>query len=161
MVVTYSTPTVTDNCGVNTVFLLSGLASGSVFPQGVTTNIWRATDNSGLSQTCAFSVTVNCGTGPHIFQVLETWEASERRLGLHLSPNPATSQVQIFTENMGEGGSELRVLDAQGRLMWQQKMAARQQQVSLDLGERWESGLYLVMLRSGGNVAIKRLAVQR
>jgi len=57
-VVTYPTPTATDNCSVASVTLLGGLPSGSVFPVGVTTNTWRATDPSGNTRTCSFTVTV-------------------------------------------------------------------------------------------------------
>lgn len=39
--------------------LTSGLASGSFFPVGVTTNVWTATDGSGNTSTCSFTVTVN------------------------------------------------------------------------------------------------------
>ncbi len=63
-VVTYTNPAATDNCGIASNILLSGLASGANFSQGVTTNVWRATDNNGLTKTCAFTVTVACGTAP-------------------------------------------------------------------------------------------------
>jgi hypothetical protein len=62
--VVYTTPTATDNCALLSLYLQSGLASYSTFPQGVTTNIWRATDDSGVTKTCVFTVTVACGTGP-------------------------------------------------------------------------------------------------
>ncbi|MBL7809642.1 MAG: HYR domain-containing protein [Saprospiraceae bacterium] len=64
--VTYSTPTGSDNCGLASIILQSGLASGSFFPVGITNNVWRATDLGGRTSTCAFSVTVNDGTPPVI-----------------------------------------------------------------------------------------------
>lgn len=48
----------TDNCPGVAISLLSGLASGSVFPVGVTTNVWMATDASGNTSTCSFTVNV-------------------------------------------------------------------------------------------------------
>jgi hypothetical protein len=48
----------TDNCGVVTTNQLAGLASGSLFPVGVTTNTFRAADASGNSSQCTFTVTV-------------------------------------------------------------------------------------------------------
>jgi hypothetical protein len=57
-VVNYTTPTYADNCAGGSISLLSGLASGSVFPTGTTTVTWRAFDNSANSNTCAFTVTV-------------------------------------------------------------------------------------------------------
>ncbi len=57
-VVNYTTPTYSDNCTGGSISLFSGLASGSVFPTGSSTVIWRAFDNSANSNTCSFMVTV-------------------------------------------------------------------------------------------------------
>ncbi|SEB07770.1 HYR domain-containing protein, partial [Flavobacterium gillisiae] len=56
--VTY-TVTSADNCAGQTVAQTAGLASGSVFPIGVTTNTFVVTDASGNTATCSFDVTVN------------------------------------------------------------------------------------------------------
>jgi len=59
-VVTYAAPTASDNCtALPTVTIHSGPASGSVFPKGVSTVAWKATDEAGLTKTCTFRVTVN------------------------------------------------------------------------------------------------------
>src|SRR5690606_973018 len=64
-VVTFAMPTATDNCDQSpTVTQIAGLASGSVFPVGVTTNTFVATDNSGNSDTCSFTVTVEDTEAP-------------------------------------------------------------------------------------------------
>jgi hypothetical protein len=55
-----------DNCTAPSLTQTSGLASGSAFPVGVTTNIWRATDASNNTRTCSFTVTVNDITIPNI-----------------------------------------------------------------------------------------------
>ena len=58
--VTYTLPTATTTCaGGASVSLLSGLASGSVFPSGTSTVVYQATNNCGQSTTCSFVVTVN------------------------------------------------------------------------------------------------------
>jgi hypothetical protein len=58
-VVTYSTPTATDNCGVQSVTRNAGsLASGSVFPIGTSTVTHTATDIYGNTSSCSFTVTV-------------------------------------------------------------------------------------------------------
>lgn len=54
----YNNPTATDNCIVNSVSLVSGLPSGSTFPLGVSTVTYAATDVSGNSVTCSFTVSV-------------------------------------------------------------------------------------------------------
>src|SRR6185503_10844336 len=58
--------TSSDNCPGQTVAQLSGLASGSSFPIGTTTNSFRVTDASGNTATCSFSVTVNDNQAPTI-----------------------------------------------------------------------------------------------
>ncbi|MBL0027319.1 MAG: HYR domain-containing protein [Saprospiraceae bacterium] len=64
-VVTYTTPVGSDNCGGAITIRTAGLASGSVFPIGVTTVTHRVTDASGNSTSCSFNVTVT-GTAPGI-----------------------------------------------------------------------------------------------
>ncbi|MBK9018441.1 MAG: HYR domain-containing protein [Saprospiraceae bacterium] len=58
--VNYPLPTYTDNCleaaGI-TPFLISGLPSGSIFPNGITTVTYAILTPSGI-QTCSFTVTV-------------------------------------------------------------------------------------------------------
>ncbi|WP_192822067.1 HYR domain-containing protein [Rufibacter sp. LB8] len=62
--VTYVTPVATDNCEVSTV-QTAGLASGSVFPVGTTTNTFVATDASGNISTISFKVTVTDKQAPY------------------------------------------------------------------------------------------------
>lgn len=57
-VVSYVAPTGTDNCAGASTTQIAGLASGSVFPVGTTTNTFKVTDAAGLSTTCSFTVTV-------------------------------------------------------------------------------------------------------
>ena len=49
----------TDNCPGETVIQTSGLASGSAFPIGITTNTFELTDAHGNMATCSFTITVN------------------------------------------------------------------------------------------------------
>ncbi|HRI58588.1 MAG TPA: HYR domain-containing protein [Saprospiraceae bacterium] len=58
-IVTFPTPTFSDNCPGATIMQIAGLASGAFFPKGVTTNIFKVTDASGNTATCSFTVTVN------------------------------------------------------------------------------------------------------
>jgi hypothetical protein len=62
------TVTAADNCPGVTTALQSGLASGSAFPLGVNTVTWRATDASGNTAQCSFTVTVLDGQLPVISQ---------------------------------------------------------------------------------------------
>jgi hypothetical protein len=57
-IATYSTPTATDNCAVQSVVRTAGGAGGSVFPIGTTTVTHTATDIYGNTASCSFTVTV-------------------------------------------------------------------------------------------------------
>jgi hypothetical protein len=56
-VVSWSGPTITDNCPG--LVVTSTHNSGDVFPKGTTTVTYTATDESGNTSTCSFTVTVN------------------------------------------------------------------------------------------------------
>ena len=64
--VTYTTPSATDNCSGVAVARIAGPASGAFFGVGTTTVTHRATDSSGNTATCSFTVTVNDNTNPTI-----------------------------------------------------------------------------------------------
>jgi hypothetical protein len=57
-VVTYSTPTASDNCGAVTVTRILGSASGSTFPVGTSTILYEAEDQVANTKECSFTVTV-------------------------------------------------------------------------------------------------------
>jgi hypothetical protein len=57
MIAAYQAPTLISNCSGN-LTRTSGLASGSLFPIGITQVCYLATDNCGGSKTCCFDVTV-------------------------------------------------------------------------------------------------------
>ena len=56
----YVQPQAQDNCGTGATLTINNNAylSGNVFPVGVTTVIWTATDASGNQATCQFTITV-------------------------------------------------------------------------------------------------------
>jgi gliding motility-associated-like protein len=60
-VVTWTAPTVTDNCQVT---MTSSLSPGSIFPIGTTVVTYTATDVAGNTATCSFSVTVTDESSP-------------------------------------------------------------------------------------------------
>lgn len=60
----FSLPNTNDNCaGVNLTQSL-GFPSGSFFPEGLTTNVFIATDNAGNTVSCSFFIEVNCNLPP-------------------------------------------------------------------------------------------------
>ena len=60
---TWTPPTVIDNC-TGSVNLISNYSPGATFPVGITTVIYTATDPSGNTATCSFTVTVIDNTPP-------------------------------------------------------------------------------------------------
>ena len=60
----YSGAQFTDNCAGGNLVRIAGLASGSSFPQGINSVVYRATDNAGNQATCTFNVRVNCNLPP-------------------------------------------------------------------------------------------------
>jgi len=57
-IVTYVAPIGMDNCPGATTTQTAGLASGSAFPVGTTTNTFEVTDTSGNTASCSFDVVV-------------------------------------------------------------------------------------------------------
>ncbi len=62
--VTYTLPQFEDNCGVDTVFQIAGLASNSFFPVGTTVNTFSILDEAGNEGICSFSIIVEDGSNP-------------------------------------------------------------------------------------------------
>ncbi len=62
--VSYTTPTASDNCSGATVSCLP--TSGSSFPKGTTTVTCTATDASGRTSNCSFTITVTDNQSPSI-----------------------------------------------------------------------------------------------
>ena len=164
-IVFYGSTTASDNCaGTLTPFLVTGLASGSTFPAGVTTNTVRAVAPNGQSSECSFSVTVDCGSGMGNNGV-EVRDADlsiqhGTHLELKLSPNPALSTVTVGIEGVGAGGGALLVFDAVGRLVLRQVVAENQRTAVLQVdGSEFAPGLYRVNLRTETGMVTKTLVV--
>lgn len=65
-VATFADPTTTDNCPGETLAQTAGPASGEAFPAGETTVTYTATDASGNTSECSFTVTVTENEDPEI-----------------------------------------------------------------------------------------------
>ena len=63
--VSYEMPTFSDNCEIQDVNLVEGLASGEEFPVGTTTVSYQAVDASNNNVTCTFTVTVTVEDQPN------------------------------------------------------------------------------------------------
>lgn len=82
--------------------------------------------------------------------------------GLTLMPNPTNGFVNLRFSGLENGvNAELFVVDNLGRTILQQKLEGGQQSLELDLSTgKWRTGLYTVMIKSGGERAFQRLMIQ-
>ena len=100
----FNQPAVTDACGVPTVTQITGLHSGAFFPIGNTTNTFVATDSSGKTDTCSFTVTVKDTEPPSITPV---WAFPE----ILWPPNHKMKDVDLYYYGRDNCGSASCSLD--------------------------------------------------
>ena len=75
-------------------------------------------------------------------------------------PNPTSGRVfVVLSDELSNKAIDLVVYDARGRLMLEQH-GARQKRLELDLSDL-ASGLYSILIRMEGGVAVKKIAVNR
>src|SRR5947207_15149652 len=65
-IVSYTAPVGTDSCPGSSTVQTAGLASGSLFPVGVTTNTFVVSDAAGNTATCSRSEERRVGKAPVI-----------------------------------------------------------------------------------------------
>jgi len=105
----------------------------------------------------AYTAVIGTGTG-----LADAWPESGLRLE-GISPNPFRDETRIAFSAAGDGPVSLRIFDVGGRLV--RKMSGSAESARWDgrddAGHRLGSGLYLVQLRSGGEVATGRTLLLR
>ena len=75
-----------------------------------------------------------------------------------LYPNPATTEVTIrFAEALG-GPVDIQVMDAAGRVLWQERreLAAGERELRVPTAQLPAAGLYLVRVRRGATSSVYR-----
>jgi hypothetical protein len=108
--VTYTLPVGNDNCTGFTITQTEGLASGSVFPLGVTTNTFKIVDASGNTASCSFTVTVVQAITPNNSNANPV-------LSVVAHPNPATDLVNITVKTDAPKNMTLKLYDIFGMLV--------------------------------------------
>jgi len=127
---------------------IAGLASGSLFPVGTTTNTFEITDISGNSTLCSFDVTVSSTLGVKEV-VLQN--------SLILSPNPA-SHVLTLTNNSQMELTTITIFDMNGRVIETMNHVSGNRTINV---EGFATGLYLIKMTSTtGETIIKRFIKQ-
>ncbi len=105
--ITYVQPLATDNCGIDEITLVEGLQSGSSFPAGTNTVTYRATDESGNTADCSFTITVNNDLGAD-FLITDT-SCGEENGQIEITPTGGTPPYDI-SPNL-QGREDLRARD--------------------------------------------------
>jgi gliding motility-associated-like protein len=113
--VTFTTPNVTDNCGVASVTQITGLPSGSYFPVGTTTVTFEAVDIHGNTNTCSFDVTI------------------------HPTPVLNTVDTDVSCNNFGDGSIDLTVTNGTPAYTYTWSNGATTQDIS-----NLDPGVYVV-----------------
>ncbi len=80
--------------------------------------------------------------------------------GILLFPNPASNLLNVTFHQPLNSESLVAVSDLQGRLVSQQRIAASQQQIQVDL-DRITNGIYFLTVRSADGVFTKKFVVQK
>lgn len=162
-----------DNCTASGSILkqqLSPYTPGTVVAGlGPITVTLRARDASSNTTNCTFTVNRVDNTAP--FCSSDAGNGAEDRDNLDataatmfdfdLSPNPATDQVNLSLYGL-QGTALVSVVDQLGRTVWEQTIETEQTNLQINLGaDRFDSGLYLVTVRSDGSMLTKRLILTK
>ncbi|WP_299227019.1 HYR domain-containing protein [uncultured Psychroserpens sp.] len=127
-----------------------GLASGSDFPIGTTTNTFIVTDIAGNAVTCSFDVIVSEALGVDEFDLNN---------GIVLSPNPAENILTI--KNTSNLNIEIATIyDIKGRVVNTIYFNQSSQNKTINTS-KFQSGMYLIKVDAlNGNSAIKKLVIK-
>ena len=111
----YPPVTASDNCGGTGIKIIQtgGLASGALFPIGVTTNTYELTNENGNTATCSFDVYVWDSEAPVITMLTDTikplWPPNHKMVPVYLNYNlsdncgTANSEVWIYSNEPENG----------------------------------------------------------
>ncbi len=133
---TYENPVSSDNCGTIDTVIIDGPASGSVFPEGETTIIFTAIDETGNSSSCSFVVTVD----------QSTFVINDRFEGISIGPNPFVDQITL--EDRGEPlHKTLELVTMEGQMIFQDRWLPSQQHFVIP-GNDLPKGFYILRIRS-------------
>ncbi len=137
---------INDNCEIETVinnFNYESTLENVQIPLGTTILTWVIIDNSGNSETCSFSITVN------EYVSIETLT----ELGISIYPNPTDGQFTI--ENAR--GYELTIKDISGKIIYIAQISDISLFINLNL---IKNGIYLINFKSDTQNITTKLMVK-
>lgn len=106
--VQYDAPVASDNCQLDIVAHISGLASGSLFPEGTSSISYIAADTAGNTSRCSFTITVHGNTSARK-------DASIAGIRIYQNPFEHNLKIELPTNNVQD--IQLVLYDLQSRVV--------------------------------------------
>lgn len=106
--VQYNAPVASDNCELDIVAHISGLASGSLFPEGTSSISYIAADAAGNTSRCSFTITVHGNTSAR---------KDASIAGIKIYPNPFEHNLKIELPTNNVQDIQLVLYDLQSRVV--------------------------------------------
>ncbi len=160
-VVNYSLPQVEDNCNEVSLDLVSGFLPGSTFPAGVTNNVYIATDASGNTAICNFTVNVNRYGGGIIVNPDRTPgddrvvigqrnnPGTEKAFAFTAWPNPVSNTLYVSLKNM-YSGAKVSLMHISGKLMLENVISSPEDQILEIPVSQLVNGMYFIQIIENG-----------
>ncbi|GAB4252722.1 MAG: hypothetical protein Kow0027_17600 [Saprospiraceae bacterium] len=141
-----------DCCSIDDLLANAGVGGATI----IFNNASGCNSVSDISNSCGGgSIIILPGNG---IALGEEWEQPR----MSLFPNPATTEVTILLEGLGDKTGTLVISDLLGRTILQQRIEPGQMLVNLDFAEHdLGTGIYQVVLRTDMEQLVQRLVIER
>jgi len=146
--VQFTDPTASDNCQLEIVAQVSGPASGSLFPEGISTIVYVASDQAGNTSSCSFTVEVQSST---------TARPNYLSNNIRIYPNPFQQNLSIALRQDDFGEAVLILYDLQSRVAGVHKV-----RIPADHVIHWSDlaipeGIYLLEVQIGADKIFRKV----
>ena len=158
-IINYALPAVDDNCDIVDLEIINGLLPGNPFPMGVTHNSFIATDASGNTAVCNFTVTINrWGTGVIVpdrgpkkdeVEFVNRNSNPQDNFDFQAWPNPVASTLFVSLKNMYSGAT-ISLMHISGKLMLHNVSTSSEDQILEIPVNHLVSGMYFIQIIENG-----------
>ncbi|MBR9919345.1 MAG: T9SS type A sorting domain-containing protein [Bacteroidetes bacterium] len=165
--IVFDPPTATDDCGAVSIeslgnqVILGGCPNATVYIRR-----WKARDDCfNYAYTIQQKLTVPASCCTMLAEGIDERELSDVSLSLHMriSPNPVSEVLYIEVEGVGDGNNRMRILDLQGKQVFQQDFSHLEvSEIILHTRDlNLPDGLFFVELSSGEQTIIQKVMLKR
>jgi len=159
-VVAYAAPTGSDNCGVDTIILLSGLGSGAIFPVGVNWEFYEIVSITGQTASCSFKIEVLQDS------IINSIISPDLGVMFEIYPNPVEEHSMITLVMTDPAFVELEVYNILGDRIevlmqgYQDPGKRRVPWISSGSNQDYARGIYFLRLRIDDSYYLKKVVVR-